>query len=136
MLQTVVLLASSLFTCTAPDELVVLDIPNGDTATREELLAVVALVQDHARKVEAYLACLDRAVHEELRAAASDLYGASHGVRQAAFDRVWGEHVDKHNAAFDKLKELADAVNAEVVKFNAAAAARRKTAEPGPADTK
>lgn len=82
------------------------DIPNGSTATRDEMLAGQQAVKDYIAAMEEYLACIDeeeQAVLETL----PDISDEERVNRERALTM-------KHNAAVEEMEVLAARFNEEV----------------------
>jgi hypothetical protein len=87
--------------CTYPQEI---KIPDGATATKEEMVAGQQAVKDFIAAIDAYEACLD----EEAKA-----------LGEAITDEQRQVHAKRHNAAEDAKLELADRFNQQVRAFKA-----------------
>ena len=88
-------------------------LPNGASATKEEMLAAQALVKDYLKNVqETYLPCLDQDQAEQL--AALDPADPKLAENKTAVEAI---HAKKHNAALDELQALADRWNVEKKAF-------------------
>lgn len=84
-------------------------LPNGATATKEEMLAAQASVKEYTRSVqEVYLPCLEQEKNESLLAL--DAADPELAAKQAA---IANHHAKKHNAALDELQATADRWNSE-----------------------
>src|SRR6185436_5884561 len=78
-------------------------IPDGKTATSEQMVDAQTSVKDYVSKMEAYIACLDQEVAK-----------AGEEPPSEAQQHI---HVEKHNAAVDEMQNVADKYNAEVRAF-------------------
>jgi hypothetical protein len=87
--------------CTYPEEI---KIPDGATATKEEMVAGQKSVKDFMAAVETYLACLD----EEEKA-----------LGEAITDEQRQVHAKRHNAAVDSMNDIAARFNEQVRAFKA-----------------
>jgi hypothetical protein len=87
--------------CTYPDEIT---IPDGATATKDEMVAGQKAVKDYMAAVEAYLACLDE---EDKK------------LGEAATEEQKSLHVKRHNSAVDAMNEIAARFNEQVRAFKA-----------------
>jgi hypothetical protein len=87
--------------CTYPEEV---KIPDGASATKEDMVAGQKSVKAYMAAVEAYLACLD----EEEKA-----------LGEAVTDEQRQVHAKRHNAAVDSMSELAARFNEQVRAFKA-----------------
>lgn len=72
-------------------------IPNGATATKQQMLTAMQTIREYDHDVQTYLKCLDFEVHQN----------------QMSSD----DQVSLHNAAVDQLKSIAAKFNKEVVLF-------------------
>lgn len=92
------------------------NLPNGATATKEEMLSAQASVKEYSKAVqEVYLPCLEAAKAETISTldAASPEYANQKSLVEAM-------HAKKHNAALDELQVVADRWGEEIKAFNAA----------------
>ena len=93
-------------------------LPNGASATKEEMLAAQALVKEYAKNVqESYLPCLDQDQAEQL--AALDPADPQLAEKKGAVEAI---HAKKHNSALDELQALVDRWNVEKKAFSEKAA--------------
>jgi hypothetical protein len=88
--------------CTYPAEV---KIPEGASATKEEMVTANSAVKDYMGKVDEYLACLDK---EE-----TDL-------GEAVTDEQKQLHTSRHNAAVDALNAVAARYNEQVQAYKKA----------------
>lgn len=88
--------------CTYPTEV---SIPEGKTATKEEMLAANTAMKEYMSKVDEYLACLDK---EE-----TDL-------GEAVTPEQKQLHVSRHNSAVDALNAVAARYNEQVQAYKKA----------------
>lgn len=102
------LLAPPLFACDYPSKV---DIPNGATATRDEMLEGQRNVKDYVTSMEAYLECI---VTEEknARAKMENLDPEDEQQREDMLNK-------KYNAAVDEMETIAANFNTEVQAFRA-----------------
>jgi hypothetical protein len=106
-------LAAEAATCVYPQAPQAL--PNGASATKEEMLAAQALVKDYAKNVqEVYLPCLTKDQEEQL--AAIDPADPEAATKKASVESI---HAKKHNSALDELQALVDRWNGEKKAFAA-----------------
>ena len=92
-------------------------LPNGATATKEEMLAAQTLVKEYAKNVqEVYLPCLTKDQEEQL--AAIDPADPEAAAKKASVETI---HAKKHNSALDELQALVDRWNGEKKAFAAQA---------------
>ncbi|HPF26473.1 MAG: hypothetical protein R3F58_15480 [Steroidobacteraceae bacterium] len=92
---------------TAPDK-----IPDGTTATMEEMVASKNQVSQYNKDMEAYLSCL-KLEHEGKVAEAGDTITPE---QKKELDRM---QVQKHNAAIDELEAVASQFNEQLRAYNA-----------------
>lgn len=85
--------------CTYPPEI---KVPDGNTATRDQMEAAQKTVKEYMAEVESYLACLD----EEEKA-----------LGEAVTEEQKNLHTSRHNAAVDALNAVAARYNEEVQVF-------------------
>jgi hypothetical protein len=84
-------------------------LPNGSSATKEEMLAAQGSVKEYAKNVqEVYLPCLGKDQDEQL--AALDPADPKFAEKKAAVESI---HAKKHNSALDELQALVDRWNLE-----------------------
>lgn len=84
-------------------------LPNGNSATKEEMLAAQGLVKEYVKSVqETYLPCLQK--EEDDAVAALDNMDPEYTNKKTALDAI---HAKKHNAALDELQAFVDRWNAE-----------------------
>ncbi|HET9693453.1 MAG TPA: hypothetical protein VFP48_03640 [Steroidobacteraceae bacterium] len=84
-------------------------LPNGSSATKEEMLAAQGLVKEYVSNVqETYLPCLEKEKTEAT--AALDNMDPEYTAKKASID---GIHAKKHNAALDELEAFVARWNAE-----------------------
>jgi hypothetical protein len=90
-------------------------LPNGNSATKEEMLAAQGLVKDYVKGVqETYLPCLEKEKADAT--AALDNMDPEFTARKASIDAI---HAKKHNAALDELQVFVDRWNSEKKAFTA-----------------
>jgi hypothetical protein len=95
-------------------------LPNGSTATKEEMLAAQVSVKEYAKNVqEVYLACLATDQNEQL--AALDAADPKYAEKKEAVEAI---HAKKHNSALDELQALVDRWNLEKKAFQDKAAGK------------
>jgi hypothetical protein len=105
---TVFFAAQSVFACDYPDRVT---IPNGGTATKEDMLEGQRGVKKYVAEMEVYLTCI---VEEEkvARAAIEDIEPEDEQQREDAINK-------KYNAAVDEMERIAAQFNAEVQAYRA-----------------
>jgi hypothetical protein len=89
-------------------------LPNGKSATKEEMLAAQTLVKEYVANVqETYLPCLETERTEAT--AALDNMDPEYTNKKNSIDAI---HAKKHNAALDELQAFVDRWNAEKKAFS------------------
>ncbi|MEM7500739.1 MAG: hypothetical protein AAF417_01795 [Pseudomonadota bacterium] len=102
------LLAPPVFACDYPGKI---DIPNGATATRDEMLQGQRDVKQYVTDMEAYLDCIV-AEEKTARADMDDLEAEDEQQREDMLNK-------KYNAAVDEMETVAANFNTEVQAFRA-----------------
>jgi hypothetical protein len=92
---------------TPPDK-----IPDGNSATLEEMVTTQKAIKEYDKSINAYVACI-KLEHDDAVAKAGDKLTPE---QKADMERV---EVQKHNAAIDQLQSVADRFNAQVKVFKA-----------------
>jgi hypothetical protein len=88
-------------------------LPNGNSATKEEMLAAQSVVKDYVKSVqETYLPCLEKEKTDAT--AALDNMDPEFTAKKNNIDAI---HAKKHNAALDELQAFVDRWNAEKKAF-------------------
>lgn len=82
------------------------DIPNGATATKDEMIAGQRAVKDYMASMDEYLACIDQEENETL-STLTEITDEEREVRATAL-------VKKHNAAVEEMELVAARFNEEV----------------------
>jgi len=91
-------------------------LPNGATATKEQMLAGQAAVKEYQKGVEGtYLPCLDQ--EKAAAIAALDTTDAEYAQKKQAIEVVHGK---KNNAAIDELQAVASRWNEEIKAYQTA----------------
>ena len=105
---TMMLSTATVFACDYPDRVM---IPNGNTATKEEMIEGQRGVKKYVADMETYLECI---VEEEKQAQASmgDLSPEAVAERETMMNK-------KYNAAVDEMERVAAQFNAEVQAYRA-----------------
>lgn len=84
-------------------------LPNGNSATKEEMLAAQGLVKEYVASVqETYLPCLEKEKADATTAL--DNMDPDFTAKKASIDAI---HAKKHNAALDELQAFVDRWNGE-----------------------
>ena len=97
-----------------PDKL-----PDGASATLQEMLAGQKTVADYNKAINDYVACIDKALDDSISSAGDKLKPE----QKADMQRV---EAQKHNAAIDQLQTVADRFNEQVKVFKAKSADAKK----------
>ncbi len=98
----------------APDKL-----PDGATASLQDMLAGQKAVGDYNKAVNDYVACIDKELEDALAKAGDKIKPE----QKADMQRV---ETQKHNAAIDQLQSVADRFNEQVKVYKAKAADAKK----------
>jgi hypothetical protein len=91
----------------APDKL-----PDGSSATLEEMIAGQKTVKTYDKAINDYVACIDKEVEEAIAKAGDQLKPQQKTDMQKV-------ETQKHNAAIDQLQNVADRFNEQVKVFKA-----------------
>lgn len=86
------------------------DIPNGATATEQEMVVGMKAIKEYNAQVSAYLSCLDMQMETDIAAA-----GAEAPADQVA--QIKAINAKRHNAAVDELEQHAARFNEQVKAF-------------------
>lgn len=105
---TLILSASAVFACEYPDRVL---IPNGNSATQEEMIEGQRGVKKYVADMEAYLEC----IVEEEKQARADMDDLAPEVEQERENMM----NKKYNAAVDEMERVAAQFNAEVQAYRA-----------------
>jgi hypothetical protein len=90
-------------------------LPNGATATKDEMLAAQKSVKEYQTAVEGtYLPCLEQ--EKNAAVAALDANDPEYAKKKAALDEVQAK---KNNAAVDELQAVATRFNEEIKAYSA-----------------
>ena len=98
----------------APDKL-----PDGATATLQDMLAGQKAVGEYQKAVNDYVACIDKEVDDAIAKGGDKIKPE----QKADMQRV---ETQKHNAAVDQLQSVADRFNEQVKVFKAKSADAKK----------
>lgn len=82
-------------------------IPDGKTATEEEMLAGMRAVKEYNTQVTAYLNCLDMQMQTDISAAGAE-------APQETIDQIKSINAKRHNAAVEELESHAARFNEQV----------------------
>jgi hypothetical protein len=94
-------------------------LPDGATATLQDMLAGQKAVAEYNKAVNDYVACIDKEVDDAIVKAGDKLKPE----QKADMQRV---ETQKHNAAIDQLQSVADRFNEQVKVFKAKSADSKK----------
>ena len=108
LVTSLLIAASPLFACEYPDRVL---IPNGNTATKEDMVEGQRAVKNYVTAMEVYLECI---VEEEKQArdTLDDLQPEQEQEREEMLNK-------KYNAAVDEMERTAAQFNAEVQAYRA-----------------
>jgi len=98
----------------APDKL-----PDGASATLQDMLAGQKAVADYNKAVNEYVTCIDKEVDDAITKAGDKIKPE----QKADMQRV---ETQKHNAAIDQLQKVADRFNEQVKVFKTKSADAKK----------
>ena len=93
-------------------------IPDGATATLEEMVAGQKAVGEYQKAINTYTACIDKELDDNLAKGGDKLKPE----QKADMQRV---EAQKHNAAVDQLQAIADRFNEQVKVYKARAADKK-----------
>ena len=90
-------------------------IPDGNTATKEEMISAQKAITQYNKDVNAYISCI-KLEHEAAMTKVGDKPTAE---QKADMDRAEQVEIQKNNAAVDQLQSIADRFNEQVRIFKA-----------------
>jgi len=90
-------------------------LPDGNTATLEEMVNAQKAVKEYDKAINAYVACL-KLEHDSAVTKIGDKPTADERKKLEDMERV---EVQKHNAAIDQLQSIADRFNEQVKMYKA-----------------
>jgi hypothetical protein len=85
-------------------------IPDGATATLEEMLAGQKAVKEYEKAINDYNACIDKALEDDIAKGGDQLKPQ----QKADMQKI---EAQKHNAAVDQLQSVADRFNEQIKVF-------------------
>jgi hypothetical protein len=94
-------------------------IPDGATATMQDMLAGQKAVGEYNKSINDYVACIDKEVDDAIAKAGDKLKPE----QKADMQRIANQ---KHNAAIDQLQSVAERFNEQVKVFKAKSAGDKK----------
>jgi hypothetical protein len=93
-------------------------IPDGATATLEEMLAGQKAVKEYEKAINDYNACIDKALEDDIAKGGDQLKPQ----QKADMQKI---EAQKHNAAVDQLQSVADRFNEQIKVFKARTADKK-----------
>ncbi|HSY05152.1 MAG TPA: hypothetical protein VK803_04360 [Steroidobacteraceae bacterium] len=93
-------------------------LPDGATATLEDMLAGQKAVKEYEKAVNEYNACIDKALDEAIAKGGDQLKPQ----QKADMQKI---EAQKHNAAVDQLQSVADRFNEQIKVFKARTADKK-----------
>ena len=102
-------LAQGALACDYPER--VKDIPDGNSSTRDEMVAGKKAVQSYIENMNSYLACIE-AEEAQVMISTDDADEDTKRQRKATFDK-------KYNAAVEEMNLVAEEFNIQLRAFNA-----------------
>lgn len=90
-------------------------IPDGNTATTEEMIAAKQAVESYNKEIEAYVSCIKLEYDGAVAGSSEELTEE----RKKELERM---QVQKHNAAIDELQAVAERLNEQIRVFKAKSA--------------
>ena len=88
------------------------NLPDGRTATMEDMLAGQKTVKEYQKAIDAYVACIDKELDDKIAAGGDSLKPQQKTDLQKM-------EAQKHNAAVDQEQSVADRFNEQVKAFKA-----------------
>jgi hypothetical protein len=87
-------------------------LPDGATATQEQMVEGMKAVKEYNGQVTAYLSCLEQEMNARVEAAGPD-------APAEQLEQIRAIHTKRHNAAVDALEQTAARFNEQVKTFKA-----------------
>ena len=94
------------------------NLPDGRTATLEEMVAGQKLVKEYDAAIKSYVDCIDKELEESIAKGGDSLKPQQKTDMQKV-------EAQKHNAAIDQLQSVADRFNEQVKAYKAKAADKK-----------
>jgi hypothetical protein len=94
------------------------NLPDGRTATMEEMIAGQKAVKEYDAAIKSYVTCIDKELDDSIAKAGDQLKPQ----QKADMQKV---EAQKHNAAIDQLQSVADRFNEQVKVFKARSADKK-----------
>jgi hypothetical protein len=88
------------------------NLPDGNTATQDQMVEGMKAVKEYNGAVTAYLACLEQEMNARVEAAGPD-------APAEQIEQIKAIHNKRHNAAVDELEQTAARFNEQVKTFKA-----------------
>ena len=99
---------------TPPDHL-----PDGNTATLQEMMEAQKAVKEYDKAINAYVACIQLERNDAVSRLAPKAGEKPTGDQKKAMEDLERVEVQKHNAAIDQLQSVADRFNEQVKVYKA-----------------
>jgi hypothetical protein len=94
------------------------NLPDGRTATMEDMLAGQKAVKEYQKAVDAYVACIDKELDDKLAQGGDS-------IKPQQKTDLQKMEAQKHNAAVDQEQSVADRFNEQVKAFKARSADKK-----------
>jgi hypothetical protein len=94
------------------------NLPDGRTATMEDMLAGQKAVKEYQKQIDTYVACIDKELDDKIAAGGDSLKPQQKTDLQKM-------EAQKHNAAVDQEQSVADRFNEQVKAFKARSADKK-----------
>lgn len=88
------------------------NLPDGATATQEQMVEGMKAVKEYNNSVTTYLSCLDEEMNARVEAAGPD-------APAEQVEQIKAIHTKRHNAAVEELEQTASRFNEQVKTFKA-----------------
>jgi hypothetical protein len=88
------------------------NLPDGATATQDQMVEGMKAVKEYNNQVTAYLSCLEQEMNARVEAAGPD-------APAEQIEQIRAIHTKRHNAAVDALEQTANRFNEQVKTFKA-----------------
>jgi len=88
------------------------NLPDGATATQEQMVAGMKSVKEYNTNVTSYLSCLEQEMNARIEAAGPD-------APAEQVEQIKAIHTKRHNAAVEELEQTASRFNEQVKTFKA-----------------
>ena len=87
-------------------------LPDGATATQDEMVSGMKTIKEYNNAVTAYLGCLEKEMNTRIEAAGPD-------AKPEQVEQIKAIHTKRHNAAVEELEENAARFNEQVKVYKA-----------------